>query len=855
MHELPLASVQGCDNADGTAGTCSNQGIFNAGANIFKIRYDVDFLLAQSEPGGAKARLDPCEHLKASRFSTSHPGICSESDQFKANMGIVSPVPHEIIARTGWKLDQPDGSLVSLDIMGAEATNGEYLFPLGMNLGGLETAEMNEIDLNQLASPVIFEGIPWNLDRRLGPSGCLNEGGCETDALGTYALDPFPYSGLDPRTQADFATALGTGGLPTGSYNDPVMNSSLNPLSDVRNRIFSYVDGALGKANGNATVLPYVLGAFPANPGLQPQGIISITPLTLACMASPIGPVAQNDTATANPGVSLSIDLTANDVPVFGFIDTASVAIVSTPAAGNSAVVGVLGSVTYTAAANFSGTDTFTYTVMDFLGVTSNTATVTVTVLGPPIASPDSASTNKLVPVTIAVLSNDTAPQGNIDVASVLIENQGASGTGVVNANGTITYTPNSNVLSGTDNAMTYSVANTNGARSNAAAVTVTINDVDTVPLALNDAATTPSDTAVTINVLSNDTAFGATLNPATVNPSVPSLGTAVTNTLTGAVTYTPNAGATGQDSFTYTVMDSENRLSNTATVIVNIATSTPVANPDTATTSEDAAVIINLTANDTDGDGNLLPGTVAITAQPVNGSITNPGTGSVTYTPNANFNGSDSFSYTVSDALGAVSNAALVTVTINVVNDAPVAANDVTSTVANTARTINLVANDSDVDGTIVAGTVAIASAPANGIVTNLGTGSVTYTPNTAFSGIDTFTYTVRDNLDTVSAPATVTVNVTSTGAVAVLQAQFRTVSPTTGDWRVEGTATASTVVTIRVGSDLTGAIVGTTTAAADGKWRFEQAGSTVLPGPTNTISVSTSTGASRLAFPVSVR
>jgi len=958
MHELPLASVQGCDNAAGV-GTCSQQGLVNAGANIFKIRYDIDFLMATvlGVPGGAKERLNPCSHLLFSRFATSHPGICGGGQSmFASNMGIVSPVPHEIIARTGWKLDQPADSLVTIDINGAAATNGLYLFPLGMNLGGLETAEMNEIDLNQLQSPVIFEGVPWNLDRRLGPSGCLNGTGCETgatDALGrTFALDPFPYSGLDPRSQADFVTALGSGGLPTGSYNDPVMNNSVNPLSNVRNRIFSFVDATLGKANGDATVLPYALGTFPVDPGLQPAGIVPIVPVPLQCVAGGFAPVAQNDTAVTNAGVAVTILVLANDVTPVGVMNFASVTIVSVST--GTAIANLDGSVTFTPNPGFSGTATFTYTVAELaFGGVSNIATVTVTVIGPPVAVGDSAVTNKDVPVLIPVLANDSSPSGILIPSSVSIVTSAVSGTTAINAaNGSITYTPSPGFFG--NDTFTYTVKDNAVPQqtSNVATVSIIVNNVATAPLAVNDVVSTAPSTTVTISILANDQAFGAgnTLNPASVVLSAltPTTSGTLATAGTGTVDFTPAPGFFGTASFTYTVTDSVPQISNVATVAI-VVSAPPVANADAATTLEDTAVIINLTANDTDPDGNMLPSTAAVASGPANGTVINNGTGTVVYTPSLNFNGIDTFTYTVSDALGGVSLPATVTVTVTAVNDTPTAGglnlftaedvalpiilagtdpdgdvltyafpsqllngtltgtppnmtytpnlnyngpafftytvsdgvltsapasvaitvsavndppvtvNDTANTTVNTARAISVLANDTDVDGTIAPSTVAIVTSPANGTATvNAVTGVVTYTPNLNFTGVNTFTYTVADNIGAVSAPATVTVNVASvTGTVAVARAQFRFVVPgVAGDWRIEGTGTPGATVTIYTGNTIPGPVVGTAPIAADGRWRFQATGSTVLPGPTNTISVQVNPGgAERLAFPVVVQ
>jgi hypothetical protein len=105
------------------------------------------------------------------------------------------------MARTGKKLADSklaNPLLTTVDIRGNTATNGEYLFPFGVNLGGIAFPEMNEIDLNALGIPFSFSGIPWNLDRRLSPGGCI--GNCESTP---QPLNPFPFEELDPRTLAN----------------------------------------------------------------------------------------------------------------------------------------------------------------------------------------------------------------------------------------------------------------------------------------------------------------------------------------------------------------------------------------------------------------------------------------------------------------------------------------------------------------------------------------------------------------------------------------------------------------------------------------------------------------------------
>ncbi len=156
-----------------------------------------------------------------------------------------------------------------------------------------------------------------------------------------------------------------------------------------------------------------------------------------------------------------------------------------------------------------------------------------------------------------------------------------------------------------------------------------------------------------------------------------------------------------------------------------------PIANNDSATTLEDNAVSISILSNDSDIDGSVTTNGITITSGVSNGSTSiNTSNGNVTYTPDTNFNGSDSFSYTVLDNQGLASNTATVSITVSSVNDSPVAANDSGTTDEDNAVTINLLSNDSDSDGSIDSSSVVITSNPANGNV-SLSSGSATYTPN----------------------------------------------------------------------------------------------------------------------------
>ncbi len=193
-----------------------------------------------------------------------------------------------------------------------------------------------------------------------------------------------------------------------------------------------------------------------------------------------------------------------------------------------------------------------------------------------------------------------------------------------------------------------------------------------------------------------------------------------------------------------------------------------PVADDDTGETQFDAAVVIDVVANDTDADG-IDPTTVAIVSNPENGAVVNNLNGTVTYAPAAVFSGTDSFTYTVKDTQGATSNEATVTITVQPPpNASPVANPDTAETRFNTLVVIDVVDNDTDADGTVDPASVAIVGDPAHGTAASNGSGAVTYTPATDFSGPDSFSYTVKDNQGAISNVATVTVTVINEAPVA---------------------------------------------------------------------------------------
>ncbi len=293
-------------------------------------------------------------------------------------------------------------------------------------------------------------------------------------------------------------------------------------------------------------------------------------------------------------------------------------------------------------------------------------ALVTVTVVNEnelPGTADDAASTDEDVAVTVDVLANDTDVDGDsLRVASVSAPE---NGTTEVTAAGGVLYTPAAN-WHGTDR-FTYTAEDGNGGTSEAS-VEVTVRPVNDVPEAAGDTASTNEDEAVAVDVLANDTDVdGDSLRVASV--SAPENGTAAV--AVGGVLYTPSANWHGTDSFTYEVDDGNGGTASASVeVTVSPVNDVPEAAGDSASTVEDEAVTVDVLANDTDPDGDGLR--VASVSAPENGT-TEVTAGGVLYTPEANWHGTDRFTYVADDGNGGTAEAS-VEVTVSPANDAPVA-------------------------------------------------------------------------------------------------------------------------------------------------------------------------------------
>ncbi|HWT14552.1 MAG TPA: Ig-like domain-containing protein [Patescibacteria group bacterium] len=269
-------------------------------------------------------------------------------------------------------------------------------------------------------------------------------------------------------------------------------------------------------------------------------------------------------------------------------------------------------------------------------------------------------------------------------------------------------------------------------------------------PIAVNDAVAVPRGQSANIAVLANDSDPDG--NPLTVTAvTQPAHGTASFSA--GGVSYTPAAGYVGSDSFTYTISDGADGTA-TATVNISVVDRAPIANADSASTRIETPVTIDVLGNDSDPDGDAI--SVTAVGTPAHGMAAISG-GAVVYTPAAGFVGSDSFSYTLTDANGSTATGT-VTVSVEAGNRAPVAVDDYAETINLAWILINALANDSDPDGDAIS--VVSFTQPANGTVVQVAPGQFHYKANAAFCGLDIFTYTIRDSAG-LEATATVTVNV----------------------------------------------------------------------------------------------
>jgi len=308
------------------------------------------------------------------------------------------------------------------------------------------------------------------------------------------------------------------------------------------------------------------------------------------------------------------------------------------------------------------------------------------------------------------------------------------NGSITLNGNGGI-YNPNANYYGG--DTFSYKATSVNGV-SNTATATISITSVNDTPNTSDASATTDEDTTVEItlsatDIENDDLTFNVKNNPSNGTVSISA----------NIATYTPNQDWNGTDTFNFEAVDSNNRTilnTATATIVVNPVNDAPVANNMTVSTDENRFSQLSITLDASDVDNDNL--TYSIASDVSNGETSLNGN-IVTYTPSQDWNGEDVFTFLVNDGT-ADSNTASVTITVNAINDAPVTVNQTASTNEDEPISITLTATDIDSDTF----SYSLESNTSNGTI-NLSNDVVTYTPNTNWSGTDTFTFKANDGTD----------------------------------------------------------------------------------------------------------
>nr|WP_229771393.1 tandem-95 repeat protein [Vibrio parahaemolyticus] len=475
---------------------------------------------------------------------------------------------------------------------------------------------------------------------------------------------------------------------------------------------------------------------------------VNVTPVNDA-------PVAKDDIATTQEDTAVTIDVLSNDTDVDG--DKLSIQSAIVPEAQGKVEI-VDGKLVFTPAENFNGHAEITYTVTD--GQLTDEAKVTVTV-NPVNDAPtikvdavesiteDAVSTDTVV-ATLTVRDTDT-PE---DQLTVSLEN---------NSNGYFVLVGNEVKLTqaGVDavNNDELNLKNLTISASVSDGVNPTASDSDSLVVnRVNDAPTV--ENAIADQVLAEDfDAYTIDLNEvfkdtdSSLEFSVSGNKSIQIALVNGVATITPTADWNGKETITFTAKDPSGE-SVSQTVDFTVA---PVADivADKATVVEDTPTIIKVLGNDT-FEGNDKVVSLDTNNGPVNGTVSVNPDGSVTYTPNDNYHGTDSFTYIVTS--GGVSESTTVSVDVTPVNDAPVAKDDIATTQEDTAVTIDVLPNDNDIDGDKLS--IQSASVPEAQGKVEIVDGKLVFTPAENFNGQAEITYTVTDGQLTDEAKVTVTVN-----------------------------------------------------------------------------------------------
>jgi len=462
---------------------------------------------------------------------------------------------------------------------------------------------------------------------------------------------------------------------------------------------------------------------FMVNDGAMDSNIVTVS-LAIEAVNDP--PKANHQSVMTRLDRSAFIALTGSDVDS----DNLQYSITTQPEHGSlvfGSDFGTSGELTYTPDSNFVGTDNFTFVLNDG-SVDSAPAMVSIN-LTPnhiPVAEIQSVTTPEDTPVVINLTGSD--PDGDTVVYSVVSvpSHGGLSGTAP-----NLTYMPNKN-FSGPDS-FTFKV-NDGTNDSAVTTVSIAITPVNDPPVANNIDISAMEDMPIPVTLTGVDPDGDSLTYTVLTKPA--------NGILSGTepdLSYTPNPNFNGLDSFTFSIGDGTlNSIPGTVSLVVNPADDPPVADGDNISVPEDKVSHILLSGSDPDGD----PLTYNVLRTPNHGKLGGKAP-NLTYTPDPNFSWLDSFTFRVSDGK-TDSVPATIMISVTPINDPPTAKDDKIVTQEDTPATIDVLANDIEVDHELL--TISEITQGRGGMVAKNDDGTLTYTPNKDFSGTDTFTYTVTD-------------------------------------------------------------------------------------------------------------
>ncbi|MBX9660986.1 MAG: tandem-95 repeat protein, partial [Nitrospiraceae bacterium] len=754
-------------------------------------------------------------------------------------------VEDQPLAITGLSVTDADGNLATVQLSAVNGTltvtlSGGATVSSGTNGSNSVTLTGSQTDLNATLASLTYQGNP-------NFAGLDSFTITSTDSTGTADTDSLPITVTPVNDSPSDLTLMGNT-VAENAANGTVVGTVTGTDPDVGDtKTYSFTDSAGGRFAINSSTGQITV----ANSSLLDYETATSHSVTVRVTDS--GGLTYDETFTINltnvneaptgadAAVTIAEDTshtltTAN----FGFSDVdagdslSAVRIDSLPSAGSLTLSGVAvmagevvtvaditaGNLVFTPAADANGTGyaSFTFSVRDSGNLYDsgpNTLTFDVTpVNDAPVNSvPGAQSVAEDTPLTISGLSV-TDVDGNLSTVQLAVGNGtlnvtlqgGATVSAGSNGSATLTLSGSQVDINATLATLSYQgILNFDG--SDLLTITSTdsnnVADVDTVAItvtAVNDATvvtggtsgTGAEDTAVTGTLTATDADGLADGTVFTVTTGA-TQGTASIDPATGLWSYTPNADYNGTDSFTVTITDD---AGNSSTQVISV-TVTPVGDitNDSLTTNEDTAISANVLTGTNGATADSFEGTPVLTSvtQGAHGSVTFLANGTVTYTPNANYNGPDSFTYTITS--GGVTETATVNVTVTAVNDTPVnqvpgaqtlaedtplaitglSVNDVDGNLSTTQVSVN----NGNLSVSLVGGATISAGANGTGTLTLSGTSAqinaalatLTYQGILNYNGADLLTMTSTDS-NAVTDVDTVAITVTPANDAPVLSA-----------------------------------------------------------------------------------